>query len=266
LEFGPVEKWRNENGDVFAAGWQHDGVYLIDVPEVGTFRFAVGSGVTAVPLPGTDEAAVREAHERIVVPLALQVQGGELIHASAVVGPRGVVAFCAGTHIGKSTLAYGLSLRGYPIWADDAVLFVPSDGLLESVPLPFSLRIRPPSARFFGLGQDASLESPLFEAHDDPRPFAAVCLLEPNTGSTSDATVEVARSERGSAFLSLLSHAFYFTISDTPRTREMFDNYLKLAERVRVFDVRFRHGLEHMPVLLNRIEEAVIQSDSAEHP
>ena len=48
-------------------------------------------------------------------------RGWEALHASAVLSPQGVVAFCAGSGTGKSTIARGLSERGYQLCADDAV-------------------------------------------------------------------------------------------------------------------------------------------------
>src|SRR5829696_203522 len=50
----------------------------------------------------------------------------ETLHASAVVAPAGVVAFCARSATGKSTLAASLHRRGYDLWADDAVVWTPA--------------------------------------------------------------------------------------------------------------------------------------------
>src|ERR687885_2742131 len=120
-----VEVWRHHDGTVTAYGTSCDGRHWMRMPGVGTFEFRTGSDVVgAFPEGDADDDLVRDAFRRAVLPMALQVLGREVLHASAVLGPRGVVALCAVSETGKSTVAYGLSRRpGYELWADDAVAF-----------------------------------------------------------------------------------------------------------------------------------------------
>src|SRR5205823_1705698 len=95
-------------------------------------------------------AQTRESSELVddlfrtaVVPLALQVFGYEVLHASAVRTESGVSAFCGLSGTGKSTVAYGLSRRGYPLWADDAVVFSAVDeGTTHCFRIPFAFHLR----------------------------------------------------------------------------------------------------------------------------
>jgi len=83
------------------------------LPGLATFRFDSQScNVTAfVDSPDCPDS-VLDAFRRAVLPMALQARGLEVLHASAVRTPRGVLALCAVAETGKSTLACGLSQRG----------------------------------------------------------------------------------------------------------------------------------------------------------
>ena len=93
------------------------------LPRVATFRFDDSSSeVTAFAEPSCSGEALRDTFQRCVLPMALQARGLEALHASGVCIPRGVAALCALADTGKSTLAYGLAMRGRALWADDAVV------------------------------------------------------------------------------------------------------------------------------------------------
>ncbi len=66
--------------------------------------------------------SIEDTYRRGVLPLVLQLRGHEVLHASAVSTASGLLVLCGVSGTGKSTFAYGLSRRGYPLWADDAVV------------------------------------------------------------------------------------------------------------------------------------------------
>ncbi|HLF57368.1 MAG TPA: hypothetical protein VI942_11035, partial [Thermoanaerobaculia bacterium] len=119
-----VECWRDVEGAVVAYAARLGDAYQVDVPCVGRFRFTTATPeVVAHAEPSVRDALVHEHYFRANLPLALQVRGFEVLHASAVETAAGVVAFAAPKESGKSTLAFALSQRGHRLWADDAVVF-----------------------------------------------------------------------------------------------------------------------------------------------
>jgi hypothetical protein len=99
------------------------------LPGVASYRLHPGGGeVTAIPDPTAGSQRVASDYERTVLPMALQFAGREVLHASGILAPQGAVAFCAVSMTGKSTLAHEFSLRGYSLWADDAVASTPRAG------------------------------------------------------------------------------------------------------------------------------------------
>ena len=245
-----VVVWRHIDDELVAYGGRDDQGYWMKVAGVGAFELAPQEPIRAYPEPGAELSLVEDAFRRTVLPMALQVRGGEVLHASAVVGPRGVTAFCAVSETGKSTVAYGLSRRGYELWGDDAVSIELTENGATSSQLEFRLSLRPASAAFFTpekhQGEDAATET--------THPLAAICVLE-------RANVELAKITRlasSDAFPVVLSHAYCFDLEDLERKRRMMESYLKLVEQVDAYEVQLPEGLERLPAALDEIERHVL--------
>src|ERR1700681_3983242 len=146
------EVWRDLEGEVYAYAESCGDEYRMHLPGLASFRFSSrGDEVSAEINGATTEELVLDAYRRRVLPMALQVSGREVLHASAVRSRAGVMALCADSGTGKSTIAFGLNSRGYPLWADDLVAFEVSDHGTHAISLPFNLRLRPSAAALFGV-------------------------------------------------------------------------------------------------------------------
>jgi len=149
-----VETWYDVEGRACAYGFSRHGWNWLHLPRAGSYRFR-GDGMEAVRHCGVvaDEGAPRstvlDSFFRTVVPLALQAGGLEVLHASAVQLPVGVLALCALSETGKSTLAYALHRRAHRLVADDAVVLDLAGPTTTITPVPFAMRLREASARHF---------------------------------------------------------------------------------------------------------------------
>lgn len=236
-------------GAVVALGQTVGDDHWIHVDGRGAFRFARdGGGVTAMPASDVDIALVEDTFRRIILPLALQAQGREVLHASAVRTPAGVIALCAVAGTGKSTLACGLSRRGHRLWADDAVCFELNAAAVAAMPLPFTLRLRPESAAFFG--DESRHDAP--HAPESIERLARVCVLERSEGTEP----AIERLTAAEAFREVLTHAYCFSMRDLARNAAMVDNYLELVDRLPVYRVTFPGGLSRLDAILDLIEAA----------
>jgi hypothetical protein len=262
MEDPEIQVWRDNDGQICAYGYASGGEHWMHVTGAGSFRFSdAADDVEAIPQPGVPLDIVWDAFYRSVLPMALQTRGLEILHASAVLMPCGVLTLCAISESGKSTIAYALSQRGYPLWADDAVAFESKHEQVSAVSLPFKIRLRPASALFFGWEPDAAY-TPLHagnneQTHLESVPLAALCVLLPDSGGTSGAAVETIRLSPVAAFTALLPHAYCFSLQDVQRKRRMMQHYLDLAKRVPTFEVHFQRGLEHLSAILDSIEHAI---------
>jgi hypothetical protein len=268
LRFLPAKAFENAGREII--GLDHDGVvdlygwrdgddFWIDLPGITRFRFRPGSNaVVSVPDPGTEWTSVVDAYLGTALPMAAQtVLGCEALHASAVVVPAGVVAFCGLTEVGKSTFAYGLAARGHRQWGDDAVIFASSAGRRPvSIQLPFAVNLRPASADYFGHPPPPRVVD--LDGHEwRTAPLAAMFLPRPLPSNGSEPVADVAPIPAAAAIRELLPHAFRFRPETPDRRRQMIRNYLDLVARVPVFAVTYTQEFAAFAKLLDRVERAV---------
>jgi hypothetical protein len=243
-------------GQVCAYTSTLNGADWLYLPRLAWYRFSDG-GVEAYPDEDAHESTLREAFARIALPMALQVSGREVLHASAVSAPGGVHVFCGASRAGKSTIAFALSRRGFEVWADDAVAFTVEDGRAVAIPLPFALRLRPEVADFFGVPtrsdrQSSRKSETLRHKASGSRGIASVSLLERGLG------VAVGRTSPGDALPAVLYHSFYFSLNDPEVLRRMSMQFLELVASVPVFRVSLPVGLNEMNDVLDEFERRVL--------
>jgi hypothetical protein len=251
------EEWRDNDGRICALGSIQLGKVWVYVENLGYYAYQPDDEcVEAFPLEGANPLYIWDSYYRIVLPLLLQATSYELLHASAVDSAGGVVAFCAVSETGKSTLAFALAERGYTQWADDAVLFEVTAAEVLARALPYSVRLRPSSAAFFG---EPDRDSRLIPTTNlplelSPRPFRALFVLE-RLPETSDKTVSITKLESAQAFRQVLPHAYCFSLADQMRKKRMMEQYLALAAKLPIYSLRFKTGLNHLDEILDELEK-----------
>lgn len=251
--------WCDRHGSVGALSHLVGDEHWLHVTEVASFRLEHETNhVTAVPAPGAHRADVLDEYQRTIWPTLLQLQGWEVLHASAVRTAQGVVAFCAASETGKSTLAYGLQGLGYRLWADDAVVFEVTQ-TVNTCSLPFQVRLRAASAAYFGhAARGAERVRRAGPATAEPLPLLAICALEQVPSLPAGRAACVARLGAAEALTCTLQNALYFSLGDPARKRRMMTHYLGLVAQVPVYRVRFRRGLETLPDVLEALRQHVL--------
>ncbi|MFL5951455.1 MAG: hypothetical protein ACJ74M_07575 [Gaiellaceae bacterium] len=242
---GRVHTW-HEHGQVCAYGYAAAGADWMQVPNIATFR--LGREIQAFASPSTSKASINAAFERSVLPMAIQTLGGNALHASAVLAPAGVVAFCGESGSGKSTAAHALAVRGYPAWADDAVAFECVESGCTSTRLPFELSLRPDAAA------RAADERPVPRATPKAAPVARVVVLrrDPTT------SVAVRALSAGEALQSLLEQAYCFRPDAASPPPALVDGYLTLTATVAVLEVRYAPDWHGFGLLIDTLEENLV--------
>ena len=250
------EVWRDPAGTARGYVYSRESRDCVLLPGLAVFEFErAGGHVTAFPEAPPRPERIEEAFYRCVLPMALQARGCEALHASAVQTPSGaVVGFPGLARTGKSTLAVGLTRRGYPLWANDALVLDVSEAPVRALPVPFSVRLRPDSEAFFG-GRGRSQQW-IDHRRSEPVPLAALCVLK-RSRERHDAVVHVRRLSPKTAFLALLTHACCFTTEEVERKRRTMANYLSLVTRVPVFEISFVAGFQHFAEVLDGVEEVL---------
>jgi hypothetical protein len=255
-----VDTWRDHDGDIVAQGYTAAGHHWLHFPDFATYRFCTRpSAVTVMPEATTSTDALHDWHRRTVLPLALQALGLESLHASGVVVPEGVIAFCGFPRTGKSTMAFALHRRGYRLWADDSVV-IHAAQVVQAIPLPCHIRLRPASRAHFGMNghvpdpRDEWSGPPLSDA---PMPLAAVFVLTRGGAGDETSGFRVRRLSSAAAFHAVLSHAQCFSLRERARKQRMLEAYLALAARLPVVEVRFQPGFDKLPAVLDAVEHTI---------
>ena len=108
--------------------------YKISGPEYGGFLLS-SDGQRLICVPGEHpESSWQRLLIAQVLPFAALLRGLEIFHASAVVTSSSAVAFVGPSHVGKSSLALELCLRGASFLADDVLALETSGELLLAHP------------------------------------------------------------------------------------------------------------------------------------
>jgi hypothetical protein len=240
---------------IYAYGQIHGDDHWMHLPGLASFRFSsCGDDVAAAISSAEPDELVVEAFHRRVLPMAVQVRGREVLHASAVRGPAGVVALCGITHSGKSTIAFGLSRRGYSLWADDMVAFEMSEHSAVAVSLPFRPRLRKPVTELFNVHTTDRAVSgcDLAPPGTHKGQLATVCILRKEPAAASAVTLR--RLSSADAFATVLDHACCFLPQGDDRKRLMVRHYLELVAVTPIFEICFQPGLTNLPVILDAVE------------
>jgi hypothetical protein len=252
-----LEVWHDDRGVLCAYGGTEGRRCWMHFPGLASFSFDRDSeDVTASAPPTIGRDVLMATFHRAVLPMVLQARDTEVLHASGVRVPQGVMAFCARSGTGKSTLAFGLSRRGYRMWADDAVAFAGSGPHVKALPLPFAVRLRPDAVAYLNvdpMGADGTMGDGVTDP--EPAPLVALGVLERVDGLGRMALVE--RLRPSVAFPAVLAHAYCFSLREPERRRRMVERYLDLTTRVPVFEIRVENGLERLPETLDAIEQAL---------
>ena len=247
-----VELWWDRTGAVRAMAQPARGRHWMRVTGVATFSFDDRAReVLAVPDPGVAREAVETAYRDMVRPVALQALGLELLHASAVITPQGVIVLCGCSGTGKSTFAFALAkMPAHSLWADDLTLLDLRGTLLEAVALPFDIGLRPASVSYF---RDVE-SSPPRKARESRAPLRAICILRRVDPA---GPLHVTRLTASAAFSQLMDYAHSFCTEVVERRRRMLRGYMELVARVPVLEVRFRPGFDAFPAVLDGLMSRV---------
>jgi hypothetical protein len=193
-----------------------------------------------------------------VLPSISVMRGYEALHSAVVEFPDGVVAIMGPSGAGKSTLALELLRRGRRLFADDQLTLgragedirgypgTPHMNLAESLPGGSEIDLQTLGTTLARFGGERWFA--VSNTSQTPRPVAALCLLERNTGRQLDL-----QAVRPSPLL-LAPYMLGLSI-DAERQRTRFDLYADLVESAAL--VRLTAGSDAPERLADLIEHAV---------
>jgi hypothetical protein len=238
----PFHTWELQGGEVWLSFEKRGPDYLLRFPDWADFLLpAGGMEVRCYPVPDTPLETIRHLFLNQVLPLALSRRGKFLLHASAVVGPTGAIAFLGRTGLGKSTLAASFVKEGFSLLTDDCLLVEEQGGRPVAHPSYPGVRlwddvlaVLPSQAEVTPVAHYTKKKRLLLD-HTQPHlqpegnSLRRVYLLAPAEAASSGPTVSITPLPPRVAFIELASHAYKVDITDRSVLRQEFELLSRLV-------------------------------------
>jgi len=221
-----------------------------------------------MPRSGIPEDTIQHLLLDQVIPLVINLRGGETLHASAILTSHGVVAFAGPAGSGKSTITASLLKMGYPFVSDDCLSLQERDQKIYAIPAYPGLRLwKDAEAHLFGdNGNKKSVAHYTSKLRVDieerpesysptPKPFVRLYNItnSPETDETSDIMIE--KLSPRDSFMALVRCAFRLDITDQKMLARQFHFLKRLAARISVRRLSFPRKFDLLPAL----QEAILK-------
>jgi hypothetical protein len=216
---------------------------------LATFWFAEAGDVRVEPFADGLETTLHDIFVRGVIPVVLLARGYEAFHASAVVGPRGLIALCGVSGRGKSTLALALSGTGLQHFADDTIVYRVVDGTPTAIRLHFPVRVDDGARAVLPAPTDGVMSTSARAI--DPPVRILYDLVRDETLDPEKPVFSPVPAER--RFQLLLAHAHPFDMGPLERRRAFMEQLMAVARTIEVCECRFAPSLPALP----RLAEAI---------
>jgi hypothetical protein len=252
LKCPDVQVWRTPAGEPQAYYQQFGEAHWLHVIGVGVFCVSHDQETVRV-WPQSSDLVVQDTYRRYILPFVMQLHGLEVLHASAVRLDEEIVALCGSSESGKSSLAYGLSLRGLQQCADDAVPFLCSGRKVVAMQLPFRARLRQSSAEHFGFA-DQEMLSP--DAAPTAQTLTLTSIFVLHQKPAEDEGVQIDRVFGSEAFMALVAHAYSLDLEGSQKA-SLARAYLCLVNCARIFRLKYPYGLRNLTTVLDAVQSEI---------
>jgi hypothetical protein len=269
---GPISRdwfhhWRRPDGEIWLSCARQGSGYLLRFADLADFLVSSeGSDIRCYPVPDTPLETIRHLLLDQVIPLVLSVRGRLVLHASAVVVPRGAIAFLGVTGQGKSTLSGSFVTQGFPLVTDDCLLLQEAGEHLFGHPSYPGLRLWPDSvAALFGQGTRLChvahyTEKKRLGPDNDPLPFCAdpaplqrVYVLAPYEETEDTKAITLAPLSPREAFMELVKHTYRLDIIAQERLNEEFERLARVVALLPICRLAFPQDLSLLPTVREAI-------------
>jgi len=199
----------------------------------------------------------------------LEWRGIRTLHASAVSGENGAVAFLASNRGGKSSLAAGLMQLGHPLLTDDVLALEQQGGMFLGRPGYPSMRFWPEEMERFAGQQDAGeIVHPEIEKRrvgleagglgdfcTAPQPVRALYIPERCELGSDCTTTRILPLPPGEAVVHLLRNSFVGRlVNGAGMAAQRLDFLVQLTKCVPVLRLVYPSGFENLPAVCQFVQ------------
>jgi len=261
-------QWHLPGGELWLSCAKMDGGYLLRFNELTDFFVSdKGKQIAYLPKPEIPPETIHHLLLDQVIPLVINLRGGEALHVSAVLTSHGVAAFAGPTGSGKSTLAGVLFNIGYPIVSDDCLVLMEKNKGIYAIPAYPGLRLWGDalSCLFGDNGPHKSVahytekrrvdiknKKSIYSA--EPQPFRRLYAIADQPESKEKNDIAIERLPSRESFIALVQCAFRLDITDHSMLKQQFHFLEKVVCKVSVRRLIFPKDLNVLPA----VREAIV--------
>jgi hypothetical protein len=241
--------------------------YLLNIRGVARYLVTDGCEIVVDPDDAAHALDVRGYLLGSIFVVLCQQRGLLPLHASAIAGKSGVVAFLANSGQGKSTIAAHLARRGYRVLADDVCL-IDATQPDSAMVIPTAPWLKLWRSSLENLGRKADGLDRVFTDDDKyrlplapvltPEPIRKLVFLESNAiGSTTVEMEEVPRVQAVPLLMDLTHHSYL--LEATGQQEENFLRCARVLSQARAYRLLRPWGLMHLESTVDVLERLLLK-------
>jgi hypothetical protein len=249
--------------DCFATRTQ----YLLNIQGVARYLVTAGREIVVDPAAAAPALDVRGYLLGSIFVVLCQQRGLLPLHASAIAGKSGVVAFLGNSGQGKSTLAAHLAQRGFRVLADDVCLIDAAQaGAAMVIPTAPWLKLWRNSLE--SLGREVEGLDRVFSEDDKYRmplapiltsePISKLVFLEANDISSVTTQIEEVPRVQAIPLLMNLTHHSYL-LEPTGQQEQNFLRCGRVLSQARAYRLLRPWGLMHLESTVDALENLLLE-------
>jgi hypothetical protein len=249
--------------DCFATPTQ----YLLNIQGVARYLVTAGLEIVVDPDDAAPALDVRGYLLGSIFVVLCQQRGLLPLHASAIAGKSGVVAFLANSGQGKSTLAAHLAQRGFRVLADDVCLIDAAQGGAAMV-IPTAPWLKLWRNSLESLGREVEGLDRVFSEDDKyrmplapiltPEPISKLVFLEANDISSVTTRIEEVPRVQAIPLLMNLTHHSYL-LEPTGQQEQNFLRCGRVLSQARAYRLLRPWGLTYLESTVDALENLLLE-------
>ena len=259
--------WHLPGGELWLSIARVNRGYLLCFNELADFFVSKhGKEIFCMPKPGIPKETIQHLLLDQVIPLVINLKGGEALHASAVLLPQGVIAFAGLTGSGKSTVAGSFLQAGYPLISDDCLPLIEQNQDIYAIPAYPGLRLRDDSLEYL-FGNNGNHKS---VAHytskkrlcikergeafcEGPQLLKRLYIIADLAETEGETEVMIEGFSPKDSFMALVKCTFRLDITDQKMLERQFHFLKRVVSKVPVQQLTFPHNLKLLPAVYEAI-------------
>jgi hypothetical protein len=241
--------------------------YLLNIPGVARYLVTDGREIVVDVAAAAPPLDVRGYLLGSIFVVLCQQRGLLPLHASAIAGKSGVVAFLGNSGHGKSTLAAHLAQRGFRVLADDVCLIDATEPNAAMV-IPTAPWLKLWRNSLESLGREVEGLDRVFTEDDKyrmplapiltPEPISRLVFLEANDISSLTIRIEEVPRLQAIPLLMNLTHHSYL-LEPTGQQEQNFLRCGRVLSQARAYRLLRPWGLTHLGSTLDVLENLLLE-------